>query len=142
MAVVQAASTDAWTTAREAFSRMLGGGDLDRQAIVERRLDETWTALEGARVSELDEVRREQRSRWTVRLQDFLEEDPASATSLRELLRVLSAADARISADGSDFMAVGGDQINVATSGGVAAGYIRGQVSTTGDPRVPGPDLT
>lgn len=72
-AVVQAASTDAWTGFREAVARLLGRENEQRASIALERLDETAAALAAAdeRGNELVAARRE--GFWEAGFRDLLE---------------------------------------------------------------------
>lgn len=138
-ALVQAATTDAWEKAKAGFARLLGRGDERRTAVIEGRLESTRTELVPLAGAELARVRDAQAAEWTTRLRDALEEDPDSAETLREMLDELATSGVSIEA-GDHGMAIGGDIVNVATSGGVAAGMIHGSVSTSGNPPQPEAD--
>ncbi|MFF5279903.1 hypothetical protein ACWD9K_34585 [Streptomyces sp. 900116325] len=89
-AVVQAASTDAWTGFREAVARLLGRENGQRASTALERLDETAAALEEAdeRVGELVGARRE--GFWEAGFRDLLESvDGTERESVAAQLRAL-----------------------------------------------------
>jgi hypothetical protein len=139
-ALVEAVTTDAWQKAKAGFARLLGRGDQRQMAVIEGRLESTRTELVPLTGAALAHAREARAAEWTTRLRDALEEDPASAELLRGLLGELAAAGVKVAAEtGSHSMVVGGNVSNVATSGGVAAGVVHGDVSTANPPR-PGAD--
>ena len=81
-ALVAAAATDAWQSARAGFAGLLGRAGW-HQELVESRLDRT--AAEVERAAEPDVVRDRLLPDWQVRLSDLLEERPELAADLREL---------------------------------------------------------
>jgi hypothetical protein len=137
--VAAAAVTDVWESARQKFARLLGRGDPRKTEVAERWLAETHQQLTGAASAELGSARAAQAQRWQGRFADLLDEDPGIEAELRALVEeiqaelpagLVSAADHSVAAGGN--MAIG------ATSGGVAAGVIHGDVSAGNPPR-PGP---
>lgn len=138
-ALVEAATTDAWTKAKAGFARVLGRGDEERTAVVEGRLERTRAELASSTGEELERARNAHSAQWTTRLRDALEEHPESAQPLGEVLDELAAAGVAVSAaTGDHSMVVGRDVSNVATSGGIAAGVVHGNLSTSPHPPVPG----
>ena len=136
-ALVEAAASDAWEKARAGFARLLGRGDKRREAVAEGRLDATRAQLAPLSDAELDRMRQIQIGEWTTRLRDFLEEHPDGAAELRDVLADLAKAGVTVpTAAGDHAVAVGGSQSIVATTGGVAAATIDGNV-TTGNPPAP-----
>lgn len=135
-ALVQAATTDAWEKAKSGFARLLGRGDKRRTEVIEGRLENTRAELVPLTGAGLTRAREVMAAEWTTRLRDTLEEDPDAAESLRVLLDELATSG--VSADHS--LITGGDVVNVATSGGVAAGVIHGSVSTSPNPPQPEAD--
>ncbi len=91
-ALVGAAATDAWQTARSGFARLLGRGDGNRELTVATRLDHMAARLTEQSDREREQVRQELVTAWTARLSDFLEERPELATELRELIGRLRAS--------------------------------------------------
>jgi hypothetical protein len=138
-ALVEAVTTDAWQKAKTGFARLLGRGDQRRMAVIEGRLESTRAELAPLSGAALTRAREARAAEWTTRLRDALEEDPTSADLLRELLGELASAGVVAAETGSHSMVVGGNVSNVATSGGIAAGVIHGDVSTA-NPSRPGTD--
>ncbi|MEU4763771.1 hypothetical protein AB0H12_10985 [Actinosynnema sp. NPDC023794] len=138
-ALVEAATTDAWQKAKSGFARMLGRGDEGRVAVIEGRLESTRAELEPLSGVELERAREVRAAEWTTRLRDTLEEHPDSADALREVLDELAAAGVAVSArTGDHSLVVGRDMSNVSRTGGVSAGVIHGNVSTSPNPPQPG----
>ena len=137
--VAAAAVTDVWESARQKFARLLGRGDPGRTEVAERWLAETHEQLIAAAGADVESARAAQAQRWQGRFADLLDEDPGIEAELRALVAavqvqlpagVVSAADHSVAAGGN--VTIG------ATSGGVAAGVIHGDVSAGNPPR-PGP---
>ncbi|MEV4110228.1 hypothetical protein [Nonomuraea sp. NPDC049695] len=85
-ALVEAAATDAWKTARDGFARLFGRGDEDRTRLAESRLDELAVRVESADPETRAQVRAQALTAWQVRLTDLLEESPQAAAELRDLV--------------------------------------------------------
>lgn len=81
-ALVAAAATDAWQSARAGFTRLFTQAQRSGE-LIESRLDRT--AAEVERAAEPDVVRELLVPDWQVRLSDLLEERPELAAELREL---------------------------------------------------------
>ncbi|WP_330481488.1 hypothetical protein [Streptomyces sp. NBC_00724] len=89
-AVVQAASTDAWTGFRKAVAQLLGRGNEQRASIALARLDETAAALEAADERGDDQVGAHQGGFWQATFGDLLESvDGTERDSVAADLRVL-----------------------------------------------------
>lgn len=139
--VVAAATTDAWEAARRGFARLLGRGDPDRTLIAERRLAETREQLTGPEGQGLEQARAALAERWAGRLADLLEEHPDSEADLRTLVQQIHAALPAGMVSAADHGVAAGQDVNIsATSGGIAAGVIHGDV--TPDPTRLGPAST
>jgi len=139
-AVVVAATTDAWETARRGYMRLLGRGDPRREQLAGQRLDETRDQLTATSDAELEPVRGALAERWARRLADLLEEDPAAEAELLALVAQVEAALPRGAVSAADHaVAAGGDVRITAQDRSVAAGVIHGNVAPP-DPRGPGPD--
>jgi hypothetical protein len=126
--VVAAAVTDAWESARQKFARLLGRGDRKKTEIAERWLEQTREQLTAAG-TEVEPVRTAQAQRWQGRFADLLDEDPYIEAELRALveeIRVELPAGLVSAADHS--VAAGGNVNIAATTGGVAAAVIHGDV--------------
>ncbi|MFD7655243.1 hypothetical protein ACFV4N_14830 [Actinosynnema sp. NPDC059797] len=140
-ALVEAAATDVWTKAKERFARFLGRGDEQRALVVEGRLERTRAELLPLTGGELDRARELRAAEWATRLRDVLEEHPESAEELRGVVEQLRAEGVSVTATTGDHsVIIGGDSTTSATSGGVAAQVIHGNVSTSGNPPRPGTD--
>lgn len=72
-AVVQAASTDAWTGFRRAVARLVGRGAAQRTSSALQNLDATAAALQAADAGHADQVRARQELFWQACFGDFLE---------------------------------------------------------------------
>ncbi|MFI9174598.1 hypothetical protein [Streptomyces lincolnensis] len=85
-ALVNAASTDVWQSARDRFVRLLGRDDAGRTETAARRLD----ALRGiAQEPGNERALAEARRAWRLRLEDLLEEHPDAADELRSAIAEL-----------------------------------------------------
>ncbi len=91
MALVAAAATDLWGTARAQFSRLLGRDEPDRQDQIDGWLDATEVAVDPTSTPERNVVERQAQT-WTVRLADHLERHPRSAAEMEELIGRLRRA--------------------------------------------------
>ncbi|WP_433796792.1 hypothetical protein [Actinoplanes sp. CA-252034] len=78
-ALVGAAATDAWGTARDGFGRLLRRRSADADPLTERRLDALAEEVEQTSPVDRDEVRQRLIPVWQTRLADLIEEDPAIA---------------------------------------------------------------
>lgn len=87
-ALVGAAATDAWQSARAGFVRLFARGERQHE-LLESRLDQT--ATEVVHAAEPDVVRERLLPDWQVRLSDLLEERPELAAELRELTSQVQA---------------------------------------------------
>lgn len=90
-ALVSAAATDAWGTARAGFSKLFGRGDPERERITADRLDEAATQIEKLDHDRIAEVRETLINAWGIRLRDLLEERPDSAEELEALIEQVRA---------------------------------------------------
>jgi hypothetical protein len=128
--VVAAATTDAWEAARRKFAQLLGRGDPDRTKLAERRLDQTREELVGVTGQELEKAQANLGKTWQVRLEDLLEEDPGVEADLRALVEEIQEALPAEKVSAADHAVAVGRDVNIsATSGGVAAGVIHGNVA-------------
>jgi hypothetical protein len=136
--VAAAAVTDVWESAGQKFARLLGRGDPKKAEAAQRWLDATRAQLTAAG-AEVEPVRVAQAQRWQGRFADLLDEDPGSEAELRALVEEIQAelAASVVSAAGHS-VAAGGNVTIGATSGGVAAAVIHGDVSA-GNPPSPDP---
>jgi len=136
--VVAAATTDAWEKAKRGFARLLGRGDAGKTEAAADRLESTRVRLDEVTGADLERVRGELAAAWQVRLADLLEDDPGLAGELQELVDQVRAElpVGQVTAAGHG-VAAGRDVTVTASSGGVAAGTIHGNVSP--NPTQPGP---
>lgn len=138
--VVAAATTDVWEAARHKFARLLGRGDPKKEQQAEKRLEETRQQLEGASGRELEQAQADLGRVWQVRIADVLEEDPGIEAELRAVVEEIRAQLPAGTVTAADHAVAAGRDVNIkATSGGVAAGVIHGDVVPPGPTR-PGPD--
>jgi hypothetical protein len=75
-ALVGAAATDAWQSARDEVLALFGRGGDRRREVAAARLDADAGEIEAAEVGERDEVRARVLPGWQTRLADLLEEYP------------------------------------------------------------------
>jgi len=137
--VVAAATTDVWEAARRRFARLLGRGDPDRTNAAERRLAETHDQLANAAGADLERLRAALEAQWVTRLTDLLEDDPGAEAELRAVVEEVRAQLPAGTVAAADHAVAAGRDVSIkATSGGVAAGVIHGDVSA-GNPLRPGP---
>jgi hypothetical protein len=128
--VVTAAVTDAWEAAREKFVRLLGRGDPDKTKLTEQRLAETHDQLTAAAGTDLERARDALAERWTGRLADLLEEDPAVEVDLRTAVQEVQAVLPSGTVSAADHAVAAGGDVNISASGGgIAAGVIHGNVA-------------
>jgi hypothetical protein len=128
--VVTAAVTDAWEAARKGFARLLGRGDPDKTKLAEQRLAETHDQLTEARGADLERVRAALEAQWATRLADLLQEDPGVEADLRALVEQIQAQLPPGAVSAADHAVAAGRDVNItASSGGVAAGVIHGNVA-------------
>jgi hypothetical protein len=142
-ALVEAATTDAWQKAKVGFMQIFGRGDDSQAAATEGRLENTRNQLVHLTGTELERVRGARAAEWTTRLQDALEDNPDSAKTLQRILAELAATGVpgSVEAKGRSVI-VAGDMANVANLGGISAGAIHGDVSTSVNPPQPKVDLS
>ncbi|MFD7699947.1 hypothetical protein [Streptomyces caelestis] len=85
-ALVGAAATDAWQSARQGFANLLGRGDRHRELRFAARLDGIAAELEHLPARERERTRQELVTAWTARLSDLLEDHPEVTAQLRNLV--------------------------------------------------------
>jgi hypothetical protein len=137
--VAAAASTDAWEAARRRFTRLLGRGDARKTEVAERWLAQTREQLAAAHGGDLERAREAQAERWAGRFSDLLDEDPALEVELRALVKEVAAGLPVGAVSAAAHSVAAGRDVNItASSGGVAAGVIHGNVASPG-PTLPGP---
>jgi hypothetical protein len=91
-ALVNAAATDAWQTARDGFAQLLSRSDTPRRRLAVTLLDATAAEIEQADDADVDRVRRTQLQVWQTRLRDLLDKDPEVVTELRALTDQITTA--------------------------------------------------
>jgi len=124
--VVAAASTDAWGACKRGFSRLLGRGDPKEEQLAEQRLEATRQQLAEA---DSDQAREALAERWTGRLEDLLEANPAAEAELRALVREIQAQLPATAVSAANHAVAAGRDVKItASGGGVAAGVIHGNV--------------
>ncbi|MCX5123283.1 hypothetical protein [Streptomyces sp. NBC_00347] len=138
-AVVQAATTDAWTEVRARVARWFGRGDGERERVQLERLDRTAAELVAAGGTEQEQNLQAQV--WRSRFEDLLEGlDEAgrndAAAGLRALLDDTAAA--RAVSAGTGGVAAGRDVTVKAEGGSIAAAVLHGGAHI-GPPPVPDP---
>ena len=136
-ALMSAAGTDAWATAKSGVLRVFGRAGQQRERLAEGWLDEVATAIAAAGTGERDLLRRQLLPLWQTRLVDLLAEFPDAADGVRDWLDVVQAqlpagpAAPRV-------------QANVAMGGGTVFGVQDGALIVhhhggAGSPGVPAP---
>lgn len=93
-AVVQAASTDAWTGFKQRLAALMGRGDAQSTGAELERLDRTATAIANASPEQLERVRTLQEGTWQSRLEVWFESasDEERARAAAELQRLIEVA--------------------------------------------------
>lgn len=141
-AVVQAATTDAWTEVRDRVARWFGRGDGELERVQLERLDRSAAELVAAGGSDQEQEQALQARVWRTRIEDLLEsldddaEREQAATELCALLEDTSAAGG-VSA-GTGGVAAGRDVSVKAEGGSIAAAVLHGGAHI-GPPPVPDP---
>ncbi|GIF17939.1 hypothetical protein BJ973_009097 [Actinoplanes tereljensis] len=141
-ALVEAAATDIWNTAKDRVARLFGR-DTKQVTVLEARLEDTRAQLVAAPADQLEQLRERQTQVWTTRLQDLLEEQPEAAPALQELLDELArhpAMAGTATAVGTRSVAVGGN-VDIRATQGSAAALTMGNVTLgvpPADPSKPG----
>ncbi|WP_155127414.1 hypothetical protein [[Actinomadura] parvosata] len=107
-------TTDAWTSAKQGFARLLGRGQPERQGVAVQRLERSRQELAGRTGAELERARAEQETAWRLRLSDLLEDEPAAEAELRALVATFGTS---ASASGQRSIAIGGDNSGIASTG-------------------------
>lgn len=82
-ALLGAAATDIWKSARSGIIAMFHRGGFARQDLAAELLDETAGAVERASPEGRDEVRQQLVDAWKVRLADLMREFPEAADEVR-----------------------------------------------------------
>jgi hypothetical protein len=81
-ALIGAAATDAWQTARDGVVKLFARGGKRRAELIRDRLDRDAAVIEVAGPGERDEARAQLLPGWQVRLADLLEEFPDAREEL------------------------------------------------------------
>lgn len=137
--VAAAAITDAWEAVRSRFARLLGRGDARRTEVAEQWLAQTREQLTEASDADAGRAREMQAERWTGRFSDLLDEDPSAEAELRTLVEEVAACLPAGAVSAASHSVAAGHDVNVsASSGGIAAAVIHGNVVPP-DPILPGP---
>jgi hypothetical protein len=138
--LVSAMTTDAWTSAKQGFARLLGRGKQERQEVAVQRLERSRQELVGRTGVEAERARVEQEAAWRLRLSDLLEDDPAAEAELRVLVATFGTTAA---ASGEGSISVGGDNSGIASSGDNATNVqMRAEASGSGRVYQAGRDQT
>jgi hypothetical protein len=125
-ALIGAAATDAWNSARDGVLALFGRGGDRRREVAAARLDADAAEIEAAGAGERDEVRARVLPGWQTRLADLLEEYPEAREELTAWVQ-------RVLADLQAVQHPGGTGIGSVTAfgtGAVAAGQNSGIIST------------
>jgi hypothetical protein len=143
-ALIGAAATDAWNSARDGVLALFGRSGDRRREVAAARLDADAAQIEAAPAAERDTVRARVLPGWQTRLADLLEEYPEAREELQAWVqRVLVDLRAGEQAGGvSVFAGPGsrvftGDAYAEAKDGGIAFGQVGGDVYTGGAGRGP-----
>ncbi|WP_331717876.1 hypothetical protein OG468_41335 (plasmid) [Streptomyces zaomyceticus] len=143
-AVVQAATTDAWTGFRQRMAQWFGRGDQQRENAELERLDRTAGELESATSSGPAEAERahvRHEAGWQARIEMLLENlaDAERSRAAEELQTLLAqhTSQGGVSA-GQGGLAAGGDVHIHAEGGSIAAGVLHGGAHI-GHPPATGP---
>ncbi|MFD8216330.1 hypothetical protein ACFV2U_21930 [Streptomyces sp. NPDC059697] len=84
--LVTAMASDAWQGVRDAFGRLLGRGNADRENRALARLDAAAATVAQTSGQDGDAVLGQVAGQWQTRLQDFLEEYPEAREQLEALI--------------------------------------------------------
>ena len=130
--LVTAVVTDAWEGVCHKIAAWFGRGKADPKTL--ERLDRTRAVLAAAAPGEVERVGQELSREWAGRFKDLIADYPDAAGELEGLVQEIQASSAAASGHG---VAAGQDMTITASTGGVAAGVVHGNVST--GPTRPGP---
>jgi hypothetical protein len=130
--LVTAVVTDAWGGVRHKIAVWFGRGEPDPKTL--ERLDRTHAELAAVPPGDLERMRQELAREWAGRFKDLIADYPDAAGELNGLVQQIQASTAVASGHG---VAAGGNVNVTASTGGVAAGVVHGDVST--GPTRPGP---
>jgi hypothetical protein len=130
--LVAAVVTDAWEGVCHKIASWFGRGTPDPKTL--ERLDRTRSELAAAAPADLERVRQDLAREWSGRFKDLIADYPDAAGELDGLVRQVQASTVAASGHG---VAAGRDVTVTASSGGVAAAVVHGDVRT--GPIRPGP---
>jgi hypothetical protein len=130
--LVAAVVTDAWGGVRHKIASWFGRGKPDPKTL--ERLDRTHAELAVAAPGDLERMRQDLAREWAGRFKDLIADYPDAAGELDGLVRQIQASTVSASGHG---VAAGRDVTVTASTGGVAAGVVHGDVTT--GPTRPGP---
>lgn len=138
-AVVQAAGTDVWNSARGLTARMLGRGNTVREQAALDRLDLTASELERATEPDAARVRARQEAFWETRFADLIAASDEHAraeavTQLQELVDLVNRLAATPTVQANGGLVVEGAMTIRAEGGSVAGGVIHGGIHLTNPP--------
>jgi hypothetical protein len=130
--LVTAVVTDAWEGVRQKVATWFGRGTPDPKTL--DRLDRTRAELAAAAPGDVERVGQDVAREWAGRFKDLIADYPDAVGELDGLVQQIQASAAAASGHG---VAAGRDVNITASTGGVAAGVVHGNVST--GPIRPGP---
>ena len=130
--LVTAVVTDAWEGVRHKIAAWFGRGEPDPKTL--ERLDRTRAELAAVAPGEVERVGQDLAREWADRFKDLIADYPDAAGELDGLVQQIQASTAAASGHG---VAAGRDVTVTASTSGVAAGVIHGDVAT--GPTRPGP---
>ncbi|WP_422740507.1 hypothetical protein ACN263_15420 [Micromonospora sp. WMMD729] len=90
-ALIQAMASDAWLTVKDQVTRILGRGETESVANLDRVLEETRDRVLAAPPDRRDAALALEAARWEGRLQSRLEQDPDPAAVLKDLISAVRA---------------------------------------------------
>lgn len=118
-AVVTAMATDAWEAVRSGFARLLGRGQPQSTATLERRLEEVRAELERLEGEARDRAVADQEAAWCTALTGVLSDEPRAREMLSALLATAAAsAPTRPIASVTQYAAATGDAQQVVQGSG------------------------
>jgi len=130
--LVTAVVTDAWEGVRHKIATWFGRGKPDPKTL--ERLDRTHAELTAAAPADLGRMRQDLGREWAGRFKDLIADYPDAAGELDGLVQQIQASTAVALDHG---VAAGRDVTITASTSGVAAGVVHGNVRT--GPTRPGP---
>jgi hypothetical protein len=130
-ALIGAAATDAWQTARDGVVKLFARGGNRRAELVRDHLDRDVAEIEAAGPGERDEVRERLLPTWQVRLADLLEEFPDAREELSAWVEQVRAQLPAVQASWVQNVTASGP-------GATAQGAMLGNIFNYGDASRPG----